>query len=1182
MAKVARAILPLVGQVVGTLIGGKLGGAIGTLVGSAAAALLFPPSKGKPRAASSASLSIGEVPRQAIVGRASTSGSLVDAFNYGGKEGTDWEVLVIALADHRCDALEGYYVNDAYVAFAGDGLVAGYNNQLEVHWRPGTETQTVPAILTANGPGWTANDNGAGVSYVVVAYKADAADAKEPIWTNGRPKFQFIVRGARCYDPRKDSSAGGVGAHRWLNPATWEWSENPIVARYAFARGFHACDRVTQPDQVLVGRGLSAVEAPPENLFARANLCDEIVDGEPRYRVGGVIEASESFGEVENDFAAACAGTISQPEGAVEIDPGEARAAVVTITDQDLVPGSKVRRSWFLGDADRGWINTVVAGYIEPAHKWQPHTAPVRRDVADVIADRAPREETLTLGFVTWIKQAGRIAEIVRRLGRLQIRADLVLPPRFCELEEGDWIIWQSDRYLGGAAYTFRVDSWGSDKAWHHSVRLRQISASCYSDTAPLTSGSVAVSQPALPPIAAPAAASWSATGQMIAVAGVQSPTLVVTGAQDHNFARFVRIRYAQREAIPPVNFADWVDAGLHGPDVTRREISVPAGGIFWAAVSYVVDGVEGASRVLGPVTINSMAYSDGTSIEAARVDLQADLTAAFGLARSRGKLTIGGPLPAPENSNTGDTHVGDDGVFYERTGGSLVVDGFAIVVGGVGGGAVGGYRPVVYWTPSAVQPLAATIAAADEAYTLADAAIDGVAGLADDGVLSANEKITKLLPEVARLDAKWTVLIAQAATLGVSTVAAAAKRTAWTAMLGALVPAWNDTSQASAVDRAAYDLAREDYDAELYALDQAIKAAVKSLADAAATTAVWNGVTGAGKPEDGATVGATPVQNAKIDSAFATAVEAQTTADAKITTYLGEMPPVGEVLGDLWFAEGVGELRRWTGSGWSAPLVDLTAAAVPYIEPSSRMINVAADHLGVVDPASFPIAIPVRRFRGDVDVSMSSVWSIVSIAPAGAATATVANGNASITALTQSCTFKVRSVRDGVTLDCLIGVTKQNAAPPSTGAPGGATSVSDSSLGNVGTSNVFAAISDVMTVKAGSQGKITLSYSLEITPPSAPPSGTTVIEFQWRWRPSGGSWTNLATVFSSPHPEVNDEEFSPGDFFYDAIPGGASSSQIVSALTAAADYEVQLFARRSSGVSRNHTLSGNASASGS
>src|SRR3546814_9178967 len=129
-------------------------------------------------------------------------------------------VLVLALADNRCDALEGFYVGDKYVPFAGDGAVAGYNGQLSVWWRPGTENQTVPAVLTANGPGWTANDNGAGVCWVTVAYKADAEDAKEPGGPGGSPRFLGVLRGALCYDPRKDGSVGGSGAHRWADPAT--------------------------------------------------------------------------------------------------------------------------------------------------------------------------------------------------------------------------------------------------------------------------------------------------------------------------------------------------------------------------------------------------------------------------------------------------------------------------------------------------------------------------------------------------------------------------------------------------------------------------------------------------------------------------------------------------------------------------------------------------------------------------------------------------------------------------------------------------------------------------------------------------------------------------------------------------------------------------------------------------
>ncbi|MGR4892291.1 hypothetical protein ACIPPQ_14785 [Sphingopyxis sp. LARHCG72] len=613
MSKVVKVIAGAALAVVGVMTGNwQLAIAGVSMIGGA---LLQPKLGNKKRAASSTQVQIGEVAREALVGTGSTAGSLVDAFNYGGKYGTDWEVLVLALFDHRCDALVGFYVNDVYVPFTGDGMVAGYNNQLQVFWRPGTENQTVPAILTANGD-WTANDNGAGVCHVTVAYKADDPEAKNPVWPGGRPRFQWIVRGALCYDARKDSSVGGFGAHRINLPATWEYSDNPIVTRYKWVRGFYACDRVGDPAQLLIGRGLTAIEAPPQNVFARANLCDEVIDGEKRYRVGGSISAGETFLAVEEDFAAACAGTIVQPEGCVEIDPGEARAVVATFTDRDLVVGSRVRwNNGMLSASSDEWVNTIVASYIEPAQKWAEHAAPVLRDGADLIADRQPREQRIMLGFVQWMKQALRVGEVYRRLGRLRGRAEVTLPPRFANIEEGDWVQWQSDRRFKGATLTFRVEAWGSDEKWHHSLKLRQISASVFSDTAPLDDGSIAAQQPVPPAIGAPGAGSWALAAGHLEAGGISVPALFVTGARDDSNARFIRMEYVQGAAAPgPAT--QWSDAGITGPDVKRREIAVAPRGTYHAAISYVVNGVQGDRLILGPVTTGAATYPDGTPVE--------------------------------------------------------------------------------------------------------------------------------------------------------------------------------------------------------------------------------------------------------------------------------------------------------------------------------------------------------------------------------------------------------------------------------------------------------------------------------------------------------------------------------------------------------------------------------------
>lgn len=595
MSKVVRVIAGIGLAIIGVVTGNFQLIFVGA---SLVAGALFGP-KAPKRAAAAAQLQLGEQPRQAILGRAATAGSLVDAFNYGGKYGTDWEVLVIALADHRCDALEGFFVDDTYVAFTSDGVVPGFNNQLQVFWRNGQWDQTVPSILTTNGPGWTANDRGRGVAWVVAAYKADASDAKNPVYPSGRPRFRWVVRGLRCYQARKDSTVGGSGSHRWDNPATWEWTENPIDIRHNWVRGIYAGDLVDQPEMLLVGRGLSDIEAPPANVFARANLCDEVVDGQARYRIGGIVASNEAFIEVEQDFAAAVAGVISQPQGAVEVDPGQGKAVVATFTDDDLLVGSKVIwNEGILGAGDNDWINTVAARFVDPAQRWAVRSAPVRRDTADVIADGGPREAQPQLDLVTNTPQAQRIAEIIRRLGRLWGRGQVTLPPRFAFIEEGDWVAWQSARRFGGATRTFRVDAWGSDKAWHHQLNLRQISASVYSDTAPLDDGVIADPNLVPPAIAAPAAGAWSA-------AAGAGGSLVVTGAVDDPAAQLVMFEYVQSAAAPGTTTI-WTEAGTSRPDVTRREIAVGVAGIYYVAVSYVVDGVTGARRVLGPVTLTA------------------------------------------------------------------------------------------------------------------------------------------------------------------------------------------------------------------------------------------------------------------------------------------------------------------------------------------------------------------------------------------------------------------------------------------------------------------------------------------------------------------------------------------------------------------------------------------------
>lgn len=435
------------------------------------------------RQASVVTLSVGEVARELALGRVCTAGSLVNAFNYGGQYGTDWECQIRALADHEIDALEGFFVADTYYPYTGNGLQAAFNNNLDLEFVNGVAGVAAPPARFATAAGLDSTDRLKSVSHVYFAYKASPET-----WPQGRPAVKFVLRGKRCYDPRKDSTVpGGSGSHLWDDPSTWEWSENAQVCRYNWVRGVYALDQVDQPSQLLIGRGLTAVEAPPERIFAAANVCDEAVallagGTEPRYRVGGIIRADESFDVVEQMFAAAMAGVIVQREGGVEIEPGQGKSAAREITDLDLVAGEKVTFDRFMSDTQR--INSVLPRYVEPDQNWSDHAAPIRRSITDINSDGGPREEPLSLSLVTSGTQAQRCGEIQRRQARRERRATIVLGPRFSALEEGDWIGWTSDRRHGGERVVYRVEAYSRAPSWRRTLALREISASDYSWTA--------------------------------------------------------------------------------------------------------------------------------------------------------------------------------------------------------------------------------------------------------------------------------------------------------------------------------------------------------------------------------------------------------------------------------------------------------------------------------------------------------------------------------------------------------------------------------------------------------------------------------------------------------------------------------------------------------------------------
>jgi hypothetical protein len=438
-------------------------------VGKAAQALGLVKSAVAERQASVTTLSLGETPRELIVGQACTGGTLIDAFNFGGKYGTDTVTRCIGLADHELASIVGYYVDDQYYPWVAGGVQPGFNGKLSIDFRNAADVGWAPPLHVIQSGGWAVTDRLCSIAHVWIDTRVD-----DQVWSQGHPRFRFVVNGLKAYDPRKDAALGytGPNPHVWENVMTHEFTRNAEVLRYNFQRGIYATGKHGQAEHLLLGRGLTIEEAPPHRVIAAANLCDEIVDGERRYTANGVISASQAFIDVEEMFAAAMAGVIVQRDGGVEVEPGQAKAAFPTITDADLAAGEPVSFTEFQPDTDGGRINTVVPRYVEPAQGYKDHGG--------------PREMTLPLMLVTSGGQADRCAEIARRRARLERRASIVLPPDYAEIEEGDWIAWRSDRYHDGGTVRYQVTSYSLDEKWRQHISLEEIASSVYGAPDPI------------------------------------------------------------------------------------------------------------------------------------------------------------------------------------------------------------------------------------------------------------------------------------------------------------------------------------------------------------------------------------------------------------------------------------------------------------------------------------------------------------------------------------------------------------------------------------------------------------------------------------------------------------------------------------------------------------------------
>lgn len=379
------------------------------------------------------------VPRQVACGRVGMAGHDCYVNTYG--SANSFYQQVYAFSDFPCDGLSRIWADGKLLVLndlgGGAYTVAGgdYAGLMSFQFYDGTQTAADASLVANSNPAgrWTVDHVGTGVCYLVASLTYEQNKLNQP------PEFFFEIRGARLYDPRKDSTAGGVGPHRWGDYATYAYTECPVVMEYNYRRGFAV------NGDMFLGMGMPAADLPVDRYALAANICDETTPDGPRYRCSVIFSADVEHGDNIDAVMQSCGGiVIDSVDGSWPLI-GTDQPIVETITDDDLVSGEPVRFQRFRSMADI--VNAVQGTYPEPDNLWSPVAYDLQTSTSQVALDRRTRDFKLDFLTVPYKAQANQLASIYYKENRFEATAEIVVRPRFQTIKAGDWIRWNSARY---------------------------------------------------------------------------------------------------------------------------------------------------------------------------------------------------------------------------------------------------------------------------------------------------------------------------------------------------------------------------------------------------------------------------------------------------------------------------------------------------------------------------------------------------------------------------------------------------------------------------------------------------------------------------------------------------------------------------------------------------------------
>ena len=387
-----------------------------------------------------------------ILGKYATGGQLVyPPLTHGGSTGTEFKTIVVALSCLPGHQLQRISIGGKWAPFTGvvhadygQELGNGFEGFAWVKYYDGSQVAADPMLVAKYGTHadypWTADMIGKDICYAIITLKAS-----KKRFGGAVPAIRFELNGLKLYDPRKDTTAGGVGVHRWIDQSTWEWTDNPVVMIYNILRGID----IKAGDPVW-GGAVEASDLPYATWAAAMDYCDDQValasgGTEPRYRAGYEIRLDMEPRQVIGEISSACSAFVADVGGRWIVRAGVPAVATMSITDDDIVvtDARQLRPQVGLENTH----NAISATWIDPESFYQPKDAPAWVNQTALQEDGGRRlVADVNLPAVTAQYQVERLQKAWLADDRRWRTHVFTLPPRMVAMEPFDVITWTSDR----------------------------------------------------------------------------------------------------------------------------------------------------------------------------------------------------------------------------------------------------------------------------------------------------------------------------------------------------------------------------------------------------------------------------------------------------------------------------------------------------------------------------------------------------------------------------------------------------------------------------------------------------------------------------------------------------------------------------------------------------------------